>query len=65
MFKRPVRIGDTVLTRATVTAIDAEKARATLKTQCLVSGKAVVDGEAVVMVPRRPEPSFAPDAGAA
>jgi 3-hydroxybutyryl-CoA dehydratase len=52
-FKRPVRIGDTVLTRATVVAIDGLKARVTLKTECLVAGKAVVDGEAVVMVPRR------------
>ena len=53
-FKRPVRIGDTVLTRATVTAIDEAKARATLKTECIVGGKTVVDGEATVMVPRRP-----------
>ena len=53
-FKRPVRIGDTVLTRATVIAIDAEKARVTLKTECEVKGKTVIDGEAVVMVPRKP-----------
>lgn len=52
-FKRPVRIGDAVTARATVTAIDAAKARVTLATVCLVRGKAVVDGEAVVMVPRR------------
>jgi len=51
-FRRPVRIGDTVLTQVTVTAIDTEKARVTLKTQCLVNGKAVIEGEAVVMVPR-------------
>ncbi len=52
-FRRPVRIGDEVLTRATVVAIDAEKARVTLATVCEVSGKPVVEGEAVVMVPRR------------
>ncbi len=52
-FKRPVRIGDEVITRATVSAIDAEKARVTLATVCEVAGKAVVEGEAVVMVPRR------------
>jgi 3-hydroxybutyryl-CoA dehydratase len=52
-FKRPVRIGDEVTTRATVSAIDAEKARVTLTTVCEVAGKAVVEGEAVVMVPRR------------
>ncbi len=52
-FKRPVRIGDEVKTRATVSAIDAERARVTLATVCEVAGKAVVEGEAVVMVPRR------------
>lgn len=53
-FKRPVRIGDTVLTRATITELDEGKGRATLKTECVVNGKSVLDGEAVVMVPRRP-----------
>lgn len=52
-FKRPVRIGDEVKTRATVSAIDSERARVTLATVCEVAGKAVVEGEAVVMVPRR------------
>lgn len=52
-FKRPVRIGDEVTTRATVTAIDTERARVTLSTVCEVAGKPVVEGEAVVMVPRR------------
>jgi 3-hydroxybutyryl-CoA dehydratase len=54
VFKRPVRIGDTVLARATVIAVDEAKARATLKTECLVNDKVVIDGEATVMVPRRP-----------
>ena len=52
-FKRPVRIGDEVITRATVAAIDSERARVTLTTVCEVAGKPVVEGEAVVMVPRR------------
>lgn len=52
-FRRPVKIGDAVTARVTVTALDEEKARATLETLCLVAGKTVVDGEAVVMVPRR------------
>ena len=52
-FKRPVRIGDEVITRATVAAIDSEKARVTLATVCEVAGKPVVEGEAVVMVSRR------------
>ncbi len=53
-FKRPVRIGDVVTARATITAIDAEKARVTLETVCEVDGKAVLEGEALIMVPRRP-----------
>src|SRR6478609_5894253 len=52
-FKRPVKIGDEVTARVTVTAIDDAKARVTFATTCLVRGKAVVDGEAVVMAPRR------------
>ncbi|MEI9964070.1 MAG: MaoC family dehydratase [Caulobacteraceae bacterium] len=52
-FRRPVRIGDEVLTKATVQAIDPEKARVTLSTVCEVAGKTVLEGEAVVMVPRK------------
>ena len=52
-FKRPVKIGDEVTARATVTEIDEAKARVTFATVCLVGGKPVVDGEAVVMVPRK------------
>ena len=52
-FRRPVRIGDVVRCRATVTAIDQDKAQVTLATVCEVGGKAVVDGEAVVLAPRR------------
>jgi 3-hydroxybutyryl-CoA dehydratase len=52
-FRRPVRIGDTVTARVSIAAIDAEKKRVTLETVCLVDGKTVVDGEAVIMVERR------------
>ena len=52
-FKRPVKIGDEVVAQVTVTEIDAAKAQVTLATVCKVNGKAVVDGEAVVMVPRK------------
>lgn len=52
-FKRPVRIGDVVIARATVSAIDTEKARVTLETVCIVNDKPVLEGEAMVMVPRR------------
>lgn len=53
-FKRPVKIGDAVTTRVEVTALNAEKARATFQCTCLVNGKPVLEGEAVVMAPRRP-----------
>jgi 3-hydroxybutyryl-CoA dehydratase len=52
-FRRPVKIGDTVVVTAKVTALDPEKARATIETLCTVDGKAVVEGEALLMVPRR------------
>ena len=52
-FMAPVLIGDTITAVATVTAIDATKRRVTIKTQCLNGDKVVIDGEAVVLVPRR------------
>lgn len=52
-FKRPVKIGDEVTVTATITSLDPEKARATLSTVCTVAGKVVLDGEAVIMVPRK------------
>ena len=52
-FRRPVKIGDVVTARVTVAAIDTEKARVTFTTVCEVTGKAVVQGEAVIMTPRR------------
>jgi 3-hydroxybutyryl-CoA dehydratase len=52
-FRRPVRIGDPVTARVTVKALDDKRGHATLETLCQVNGKTVVDGEALVMVPRR------------
>lgn len=52
-FRRPVKIGDPVTAKVTVKALDDAKSHATFETVCLVNGKTVVDGEAVVMVPRR------------
>jgi len=52
-FRRPVKIGDPVTAKVTVKALDAAKAHATFETVCLVNGKTVVDGEALIMVPRR------------
>ena len=53
-FRRPVFIGDAVLVRATLAAIDREKSRITLTTACLVNAETVVEGEALIFVPRRP-----------
>jgi 3-hydroxybutyryl-CoA dehydratase len=52
-FKRPVRINDELVTIVTITALDDAKGRATLATICTVNDKAVVEGEAVIMVPRK------------
>jgi len=52
-FKRPVRIGDEVTTRVVVAHVDDKRARVTLSTVCLVNSKVAVDGEAVVIAPRR------------
>jgi 3-hydroxybutyryl-CoA dehydratase len=52
-FRRPVRIGDTVVARAEVAQIDVARARVTLTTTCTVGGEVVVDGEAVILAPRR------------
>ena len=53
-FMAPVLVGDTITAVATVSAIDVERRRVTLKTQCLNGDKVVIDGEAIVLVPRRP-----------
>lgn len=52
-FRAPVRIGDTVTATAEVTALDAARKRATLKTTCTVGDKVVIEGEALVLPPSR------------
>lgn len=52
-FRRPVKIGDEVIAKATISELDAERGRVTLATVCTVAGKAVIEGEAVVMAPRK------------
>jgi 3-hydroxybutyryl-CoA dehydratase len=54
-FKAPVRIGDTVRARVTVNAVDREKGRVTFATTCHVGEQIVLDGEAQLMVPKRPK----------
>jgi 3-hydroxybutyryl-CoA dehydratase len=52
-FKAPVRIGDTVRAKATVTAVDLERGRVTVHTDCSVGDTVVIDGEAELLVLRR------------
>jgi 3-hydroxybutyryl-CoA dehydratase len=52
-FRRPVKLGAEVLARVEVVGLDEAKARATFACRCEVDGKAVLEGEAVVMAPRR------------
>ena len=51
-FLAPVRIGDTVIARAEVTAL-GERRRVRMTTWCMVGERKVLDGEAVLMVPSR------------
>lgn len=55
-FHRPVRIDDVVTARVTVAAIDPESARVTLSCQGFVGEDLIMDGEAIVRVPRRRRP---------
>ena len=52
-FKAPVRPGDTVVARVTVTELNAAKKRAKFNTVCFVGETLVLDGEAEIMVPGR------------
>jgi 3-hydroxybutyryl-CoA dehydratase len=52
-FLAPVRPGQCVNTRATVTDINHEKARITLHTQCMVGDEVVIEGDALIKVPTR------------
>ena len=50
-FLAPVRPGDTVTAEVEVTEIDYKKRKVTLDARCLVGGKKVLTGEAVVLAP--------------
>jgi 3-hydroxybutyryl-CoA dehydratase len=52
-FNAPVKLGDTVNTRATITALNEEKARAEMDTICMVGDEVVIEGAALVKVPVR------------
>lgn len=52
-FLRPVRIGDTVTARVEIAELIAAKRHVRLSTRCVnQDGKAVIDGEALVLVPK-------------
>ena len=53
-FCAPVRIGDMVEARVTVTEINTEKNRVMLGTVCSVGEEMVIEGDALVLPPKRP-----------
>lgn len=53
-FKAPVYIGDELVATCKVTNVDTEKGRVSLACDCSIEGKTVLEGEAVLMVDRRP-----------
>ncbi|MBI1179862.1 MAG: (R)-hydratase [Alphaproteobacteria bacterium] len=52
-FKAPVRPGDTVTARVTVAELKPERRQVRFDCVCLVDGKTVLDGEALILVPAR------------
>jgi len=52
-FRAPVKIGDTVVARVTITEVVPEKKRVVVATVCTVGNTVVVEGEASLMVSRR------------
>jgi 3-hydroxybutyryl-CoA dehydratase len=53
-FLAPVRAGDTVRAEVTLKSLDRDRRRCVFETVCKVGGKNVLEGEAIIMVPRRP-----------
>ncbi len=54
-FKAPVRIGDIVEATVEVAELNPQGRRAKLVCRCMVGSTLVLEGEALVKVPRRPE----------
>jgi 3-hydroxybutyryl-CoA dehydratase len=53
-FRGPVRIGDDIITTVRLVELYPAKRRARFECVCTVSGKSVLEGEAMLMVPARP-----------
>ena len=58
-FKAPVRVGDTVNARVTISSVDEARGRIAVETTCTVGNVVVIAGEAVLLVPRRAAPQAA------
>lgn len=54
-FLAPVRISDTVIARVAIIMLNKDKGRVTLETTCRVGETKVLDGDATLMVPKRPQ----------
>lgn len=54
-FRAPVKVGEEVVASARITELFPERNRAIFSCDCAVNGKTVLNGEAVILVPRRPE----------
>lgn len=52
-FTAPVRVGDTVIARATIQEMDRERPYVIMETTCEVDGEIVLKGKAKIKVPRR------------
>ena len=52
-FERPVRIGDTVIARATMTEVDVKARRVKLACVCEVGGETCMEADAEVIVRKR------------
>ena len=61
-FRAPVRIGDVVTVIVQVSELIEQGYRCKLSCECIVDGKVVLDGEALVMVPARHPVRRAPQA---
>lgn len=53
-FRAPVHIGQTVTARVTVRKVEPVRGRVTVETVCYVGDVLVIDGDAELVVPRRP-----------
>ncbi|MCH8156074.1 MAG: MaoC family dehydratase [Proteobacteria bacterium] len=63
-FRAPVKIGDTVTARVTITDVNPDNKRVAFDTVCTVGDTVVIDGEAQLLVSRRAEVLGEPEAPA-